>query len=214
MPVSLDHADDDVNRSSTDLGLRSSSCGQCYCETNPATREWFACYTTPRHEKVVSRYFGHRGIEHFLPLYSHRSQWKDGSRKALELPLFPSYIFVRLARSECVRALQIPGVLSVVGNGRNPSAISATEIDSLRTAVMLHKVEPHPYLVVGEKVRIRAGALEGLEGILLRHKNSVRVVCALDLIAQCMSVEVDAADVEPVSTSPRCRATSFPHLSH
>jgi transcription antitermination factor NusG len=93
--------------------------------------------------------------------------------------------------------LQIPGVLSIVGSGREPSALPCTEIESLRAGLPLRQFEPHPYLVVGEKVRITAGSLEGMVGVLVRRKNDFRVVLTLDLIRQSVSVEIGANEIEP-----------------
>jgi transcription antitermination factor NusG len=87
----------------------------------------------------------------------------------------------------------------MVGRGHIASALPDAEIESLRTGLQLRKFEPHPYLVAGERVRIKAGAMEGMEGILLRKKNELRVVLTLDLIERSVAVEVDAQDVEPVS---------------
>ena len=54
-----------------------------------------------------------------------------------------------------------------------------------------------PGLLVGQKVRIKSEALTGMEGVLLRNKDNLRVVLNLDLISKSVAVEVDAAEVEP-----------------
>jgi transcription antitermination factor NusG len=159
---------------------------------------WFAIYTTPRHEKSVAEHFRQRHIESFLPLYCIRRRWKDGSRVTLQLPLFPNYIFAQIRREQRVRVLAVPGVLSIVGSGREPLPLPDVEIESLRSGLHLRNVEPHPLLVVGEKARIRSGALAGMQGIVLRRKNDFRVVLTLDLIMRSIAVEVDAEDLEPL----------------
>lgn len=160
--------------------------------------KWFAAYTTPRHEKVVARHLQSRHIESFLPLYSSVRRWKNGCRVAVEQPLFPSYLFVHIPRREAVKVLQIPGVVSLVSAGREPAALPSTEIESLRSSLPLRHFEPHPYLVVGEKVRITAGSLEGMVGVLIRRKNNCRVVLTLELIMQSVAVEIGIDEVEPV----------------
>ena len=137
---------------------------------------WFVVFTTPCHEKRVAQHFGLREIEFFLPLYHVTRRWNNGCTMNLEVPLFPSYIFARIDRQERVRVLEVPGVHSFVGNRREISAISDSYIASLREGIQLHKIEPHPYLVVGERVRIKNGPMTGLEGILIRKKNNFRVV--------------------------------------
>ena len=165
----------------------------------PADRasRWFAVYTIPRHEKRLAEHFGVRQIEHFLPLYRTLRKWKDGSRITLELPLFPNYIFVRISRRERVRVLQVPGVVSIAGCGRDPVPLPDGEIEALRQGIGLAQVEPHPYLVVGERVRINAGPLAGMEGVLIRKKNSFRVVLTISMIMQSIAVELDIDDLEP-----------------
>jgi transcription antitermination factor NusG len=106
---------------------------------------------------------------------------------------------VQIDPRERVRVLEVPGVLSLVGFGKNLAALPDFEIESLRSALGHRRIEPHPYLVVGERVRIKCGPLNGIEGVLVRKKNNFRVVLALDAIMQCVAVEVDAEDVEEVT---------------
>lgn len=95
--------------------------------------------------------------------------------------------------------LSVKGVLSLVGRSCDPTPLSDFEIESLRSELHLRKFEPHPLLVVGTTVRIKLGPLQGMEGVLLRTKNNLRVVLTVKLINQSIAVEVDAQDVEPVS---------------
>ena len=164
---------------------------------------WYAVYTTARHEKAVAGHFVQRNIESFLPLYRTMRLWKNGCKMTLQLPLFPCYVFVRISRNERVRVLDVPGVLSLVGSASEPVPLPESEIEALRVAIPTIACEPHPYLVVGERARIKAGPLAGMEGVLLRKKNGLRVVLSLDLIAQSVAVEVDANDVEPVLTGAK-----------
>jgi transcription antitermination factor NusG len=175
---------------------------ECAVIPGKAARNWFAVYTAPRHEKRVASHFGQRHIECYLPLYQVSHRWKNRRTMELELPLFPGYIFVRIGASERIRVLEVPGVVSIVG-GREPVPLPEFEIESLRAGLHLRKSAPHPYLVVGERARIRTGALAGMEGVLIRKKNNLRVVLTLDMIMQSVAVEVDAGDLEPVEKSSR-----------
>lgn len=162
-----------------------------------AASKWCAVYTTARHEKRIAQHFQVRGIEHFLPLYRVQRRWRDGSRVTLDLPLFPCYIFARIQRAERGRALEVPGALSIVGGtGKEPAALSDTEIDSLRAGLSERRIEPHPLLVAGQMGRIRSGALAGMQGVIVRLKSNYRVVITLQLIMHSIAVEVDADDVE------------------
>jgi len=162
--------------------------------------QWYAAYTTPRHEKHVSELLAEKRIETFLPLYQAARQWKKSRPVVLELPLFPTYVFVHIARNERAAVLRMPSVLSIVGSKKEPWPLSDFEIDTLRRGVQTQKIEPHPYLKVGERVRIKSGVMNGIEGILERRKNECRVVLTLDTIMRSVAVEVDASDLEPAVT--------------
>lgn len=168
--------------------------------SNPV-RQWFAVYTTSRHEKRVAQHLEQRQIEHFLPVYRAQHRWKDGSRVALDLPLFPGYLFVRIVAHDRVGVLEVPGVVSMIGAGSRPAALPDFEVETLRAGLDPMRAEPHPLLTVGQRVRIRVGALTGLEGIVVRRKSGFRVVLTLDLLMQSIAIEVDGDDVEPVDTS-------------
>jgi transcription antitermination factor NusG len=163
-----------------------------------ASPKWFAAYTTPRHEKAVVRQLDVHCLESFLPLYSTVRRWKNGCRVKVDRPLFPNYVFVNVCRHDSVKVLQLPGVLSIVSTGREPSALPRSEIEALREGLPQRQFEPHPYLVAGEKVRITSGSLTGMIGVLVRKKNDFRVVLTLDLIRQSVSVEIGIDEIEPL----------------
>jgi transcription antitermination factor NusG len=161
-------------------------------------QRWYAAYTSANHEKRVAEQLVQRSVEHFLPLYASVRKWKD-RRVKLELPLFPGYVFVQMALRDRLQVLQIPGVASLVGFGGTPAALPEGEIEVLRTSLRSGLcAEPHPFLTAGRRVRIKAGPLAGLEGIVSRRKNRLRLVISLDLIHRAASVEIEAADLEVV----------------
>lgn len=163
-----------------------------------AEPRWYAVYTTPRHEKAVHEHFGLRDLETYLPLYEKVSRWKDRLAK-LELPLFPGYVFVRVALTDRVRVLNTPGVVRLVGFNGHPVPLPEDEIAALHKSLAIRKAEPYPYVAVGKRVRIVAGPLEGLSGIVLRRKNKLRLVISIDSIARSVALEVEAADVQVAS---------------
>lgn len=159
--------------------------------------DWYAVYTTARHEKRVAQHFESRAIEHYLPLYSTQRRWSDGSRVTLSLPLFPCYIFVHIPATQRVRVLDVPGVLAMVdGTGGRPAPLPAGEMNALQRGLAERRAEPHPLLVAGQRGRIRTGALAGMEGVVVRVKNNCRVVLTVHLIMQSVAVEVAAEDIE------------------
>jgi transcription termination/antitermination protein NusG len=157
---------------------------------------WYAAYTCAKHEKRVAEQFSQRSLEHFLPQYESLRRWKD-RRVKLQLPLFPGYVFVRLALRDRLRVLETPSVVRLVGFNGQPAALPDKEMEALRACVAARLVaEPHAYLTTGRRVRIKSGPLAELEGVLVRWKNTLRVVLSLDLIASAAAVEVDAANIE------------------
>ena len=162
---------------------------------------WYAAYTCANHEKPVAAELAARGVEHFLPLYSSVRRWKD-RRVRLDLPLFPGYVFVRLALVERLRVLQIPRVVRLVGFSGIPASLPDEQVEILRAglAEKLH-AEPHPFLTVGRRVRIVRGPLAGLEGVLLRKKGNFRFVLSVELIQRSLSLDVDAMDVQPLESN-------------
>jgi transcription antitermination factor NusG len=172
-----------------------------------STPRWYAAYTRSNHEKSAAEQMGKRSIEHFVPTYEAVRTWKD-RRMRLDRPLFPGYVFVRIALENRLKVLVVPGVVRLVGFDRQPAALPNEEIEMLRTAVNRRlSTEPHRYLTVGRRVRIVRGPLEGFEGVLLRRKGRTRLLLSLDLIRQSAAIEVDDSDVE-ASTQPRCPAVS------
>lgn len=164
--------------------------------------KWFAAYTASHHEKQVLDDLTDRQVECFLPLYKSRRQWKKRAPITLEMPLFPNYIFVRISREQRVAVLGTPGVFSIVGDGKKPWELPEREIETLRTGIQNRTIEPHPYLLIGERARVRLGPLSGVEGVILRKKNNLRIVLTLDQIMRSVAVEVSADELEPLS-SPR-----------
>jgi transcription antitermination factor NusG len=163
---------------------------------------WYVAQTCSRHEKRVAEQLSTRGIENFLPLYEMVSRWKD-RRVRVQLPLFPGYVFVRVALQERRRALEIPSVARLVGFGGLPVPLPDDEMEAMRNGLVGQlRAEPHPYLTVGRRVRIKFGPLAGLQGILLRKKASYRFVLSLELIHRSIVVDVDAADLLPLSLKP------------
>ena len=159
---------------------------------------WYAGYTSARHEKKVAQQLQLREIEHFLPLYETVRRWNNG-RHCVQMPLFPSYVFVRIALQERLRVLQIPGFVRLVGFSGLPYPLPSTEIDAMREALMAGVVaEPYPYLTAGSRVEIVSGPLQGVRGILLRRQGKCRVVLSIDLIMRSVVVEVEASNLVPV----------------
>jgi transcription antitermination factor NusG len=170
--------------------------------TARAEQHWYAAYTCANHEKQVAAQLDVRAVEHFLPLYASVRRWKD-RRVTLDLPLFPGYVFIRLALRDRLRVLEIPSVVRLVGFSGQAAALPDEEMEILRLGLgQSLGAEPHPFLRVGRRARVKAGPLKGMEGILVRRKNRERFVISLDLIMRSVAVEVAALELEPWGSVP------------
>lgn len=162
---------------------------------------WFAVYIHHQHEKSVARFLSEKGLEVFLPLYPAVHQWKDRVKR-LSLPLFPNYLFVSAQLEWCSRILQTPGIYDFVRCGKSPAPIPVEELQAVRRVIENGScVQPHSFLKFGDRIRLKRGPLEGLEGILVRKKNGYRLVISVELLVRSVAVEVDALDVERAAGS-------------
>jgi len=161
---------------------------------------WFAVRTRPRHEKKVKRELSEKGIQSFLPMHRERRRWSDRAQW-VELPMFSQYLFVRVpAGGESrIRVLQTNGVVHFVGNSERGTPVPDEQVESL-AAIVSHRISttPHEFLSVGERVRIRGGALDGIEGILSAIRNDKSLVVSVDLIQKSVAIRIDGFDVQPL----------------
>jgi transcription antitermination factor NusG len=165
-------------------------------DPTPLKLHWFAVYTASHHEKHVVEQLSARQIDSFLPLYTETRHWHKRKAVELSLPLFPSYLFVRIAYGRRVDVLGIPGVFSIVGSSQGLWDLPHWEIQALRDGLKQRKICPHTHLAVGERARVKSGIFAGLEGVIIREKN-LRMVLSLHHIARSIAIEVDEEELEP-----------------
>ena len=165
-------------------------------EPEQRSRYWIAAYTRSHHEMAVASQFQQKGFEALLPTYRRMSRWSDRIRRVIT-PLFPGYVFVRIGEGEHRRVLQTGGVLSIVCRSSKPAQLSDAEVETLRLCTANPaSVEPHPFLKVGQRVRVKHGPFRGWEGILVEKKNSSRLVLTVEQIMRSVSIDLSGADVE------------------
>jgi transcription antitermination factor NusG len=178
-------------------------------QEDPGQAQWHALYTRHQHEKTVAHVLSCKGFEVFLPLYWTVHRWKDRD-KQLWLPLFPCYVFLHGGLWRQLDLLSTPGVHFVVPSGVGPAAIPRAEIDAIRQMIDGGtRVEPHPFLKVGDRVRVKAGPLTGVEGFLVRKKNRFRLVVSVELLGRSAAAEVDASIVERLTSGSITRGSSW-----
>jgi len=162
------------------------------------TQTWYALHTRPRHEKLVVQRLTDRGVETFLPLVTETHRWSD-RKKTVQLPLFSCYVFAKFIpnRTERLNVLRVSGVLGLVGSGGEGASIPDEQIDAVRTLVENELPwTSHPFLKIGQRVRIRGGAMEGLEGILVSRNGNETLVISIDAIQRSLAVRVEGYQVE------------------
>lgn len=157
---------------------------------------WYAVQTRSRHEKTASAQLRAMQIQNFLPLQTIVRRWENDTRQ-VQLPLFPGYVFVRLALKDRLDVLRVHGVARFVGFGGIPVAIADCEIQQLQKAVGSGmKTRPYPYLSTGQRIRVSAGPLAGYEGVLLKRKGIHRLVLSIQTIQRSVIIDIDAREVE------------------
>ena len=158
---------------------------------------WYAIWTRSRHEKVVRDQLEHKGFEAFLPTLPKWSRWKDRKKK-IDWPLFPGYCFARFDPAERLPVLKCTGVVNIISFNGEIVPIPEPEISGIRRLVESElQYDPCPLIREGAMVEVTHGPLKGVIGRLMRKGTHARLVLAVDLIGQAVSVEVDASDVRP-----------------
>jgi len=167
-------------------------------ELAPERGQWLAVYTRSRHELAVASQLQQKGLDALLPTYRRMSRWSDRIRRT-DTPLFPGYVFVRVGEGERRRVLQTAGVVSIVCRSGTPVPLSDTDIEKIRFCTANPAaVEPHPYLRLGQRVRVKHGPFRGWEGVLVEKRNSTRLVLTVEQIMKSVSIDLSGADVEPL----------------
>jgi transcription antitermination factor NusG len=159
---------------------------------------WHAVFTLPQNEKSTMKHLDIREIESFCPTYETVRVWRNRQRMKLVLPLFPSYLFVHINPSERDKVLRSPGVLQILGKKNEQLPLADVEIDWLRLHACRQCIEPYRELVIGERVRIKSGVMQGVQGTLVRKGDNMRFVLTLELINQHAAIQVNAGDLEPI----------------
>ncbi len=159
---------------------------------------WYAIQTRARHEKRVASELGQAGITYFLPTIHETHQWSD-RRQIVEVPLFPCYAFVNLIPVPRTRlaVLRIPGVLNFVGPNNFGLPIPDSQIEGVQ--LLLKQQVPmtsSSFLKIGQRVRIHGGALDGMEGLLVRKNGSSRLAISIEVIERSLTISVQGYDVE------------------
>jgi len=179
-----------------------SNCAMMTVMPNLETDElrWYAVHTRARHEKAVAHRLRELGLNSFLPLVRETHRWSD-RKKTVELPLFSCYVFVQMlpGSKDRLQVSTTDGVLQVVGTRGQGIAIPDEQIEAVR--LVLSEQLPwseHPFLKIGQRVRIRGGAMDGVEGLLLARNGDRTLIISVDVIQRSLAVRIEGYRVEPI----------------
>lgn len=157
---------------------------------------WWVAHIKSRNEKALAHDLVHKEISYFLPM-----SWKvhriRGRKVRALLPLFGGYMFFcgeENQRLEVLRTNRVANILEVKNREKFVSELLKIE-QALRAGVDL---TPHKYLKTGQRCRVTAGPLAGLEGIVLQTKAITRLVLQVDMLGQAASVEIDLDSIETI----------------
>jgi len=171
-----------------------------FIESTPEYACWYAIQTRCRFEKKAATQLENKEIEVFLPLVKQVHRWSD-RRQIIEAPLFPGYGFVRLANSPAcqLRVLQTVGVIGFVMSNGGPVPIPEQQIDDVRL-LLANEIacKAYPFLKAGQRVRIRGGCLDGLEGILISENKDHSLVISIESIQRSLAIRIDGYDVQAI----------------
>ena len=167
--------------------------------TQVEAESWYGLHTRPRHEKIVAQRLAERGVTSFLPVVNEVHKWSD-RKKTVQVPLFSCYVFAKFTpnRVDRLRVLRVDGVFGLVGAKGEGTPIPDEQIDAVRSLVETQLPwSSHPFLKIGQRVRIRSGVLDGLEGILVSRNGDRSLVISVDAIQRSLAVRVEGYEVEP-----------------
>ena len=171
---------------------------QSYLPFDLSSLAWFVLHVRVNQEKRTAQRLASSEFEYFLPCYRSVRQWKD-RRVTLEMPLFPGYVFVHMHFADRMKVLTLPNVVGLIGSKNFPSIVLPEEVNRIKRGVEFGNAAPHSSFVAGQRVLITEGALQGMNGCLLRSGNNTRVVVSIDSIARSFVVDVDISWLKPIS---------------
>jgi transcription antitermination factor NusG len=182
------------------LGTPVPAIGSPLLHRVPCAPHWYAVHVRPRHEKKVAVDLIGKGVETYVPIFTEMRKWAD-RRKLVEAPLFPCYLFVHIENTskERLRVVTAGGVLGLVSARGEPVPIAGDEIEYVKS-VLAQKVNVarHGGFTVGQRVRVRGGVLDGIEGTLIEVRSERRLVLSVGPIERGFSVSLDGYEVEPI----------------
>jgi transcriptional antiterminator NusG len=184
------------------LGTIEFSTGKQETEADAiaSDKKWYALQVRRRLENIAAAHLAYKGYEQYLPLYRRRRRWADRI-KEFDFPLFPGYIFCKFDVLQRLPVLLVPGIISIVGFGKNPLAVPDDEIYAVQNVAKSGLTfEPSDFISTGQLARVKRGPLHGLVGIVVAKQTNCRLVISVNLLQRSVAVTIDNYSVEPVNS--------------
>jgi len=175
--------------------LDGSAGDECGCPVADDRGRWVAFYTLSRREKDLMRKLEAAEVPFYAPLVKRRLRSPGGRARLTYMPLFPGYVFAlvdddqrrtALATNTVARWLPVPDAADLVADLRRIKRL----IDADRP------LTPEARIEAGQGVRVRGGALEGIEGTVVRRRGGQRLLVAVRFLNQGVSIELEDVDLE------------------
>ncbi len=168
---------------------------------------WFVVHGKTGHERSIGTALATMAFEVFLPARRVKRQWSDRIKQSTT-PLFPGYLFCRFDIHDKLNVLKTPGVISIVGIGKEPVPVTDEEVRNVRIMVDSGvSAYPWPYIRVGRPIAISDGPLRGLHAIVLEENASTRkLIVSVELLNRSVAVDIPpewAISLEPISSDSK-----------
>jgi len=168
--------------------------------------QWYALWTASHCERLVRDHLAARGFTVFLPEVQVWSR-RRGQRRLVPSPMFPGYLFLQheMTRESYVEVRKARGLVRILGDGWD--RLAAVPGDEVETIHRVHTAQvpalPHPFLARGQRVRLTAGPLAGVEGTLVdSDPGTGMLVVSVSLLQRSIAVPIDCTCAVPVQAAP------------
>ena len=176
-------------------GLYPADLFETLAEPGP-DRAWWAVYTKSRQEKVFSQHLSAHQVPHYLPLVK-KTYVSCGRRFSADVPLFSGYVFMLSSEAERVCGLTSNRVSRMIPV-HDPARLQAELATILRLIGSGAPLTVEQRLAPGNRVRVRRGAMAGMEGTVLVRRGRTRLIVNVTILQQGVSVEIDDFNLEPI----------------
>lgn len=158
--------------------------------------QWHVAHTRPRQEKALGEALIALEIACFLPLVS-KVRYYEHRKRVVELPLYPSYLFLHGTREQVLRAAstrRIAQILPVTDQQCLEHELVQIDLALAGQAVL----DPYPFLTVGRRVVVIRGPFQGIEGMIDEKHTPDRLVLNVSMLGRSVSLEIDASLLEVI----------------